>query len=203
MLCCISNAPETRRIKIDRYSIGNPINFRHVAHMGSSEVSEDSVCNAFGHLGHQSLPVHLKLIDLPNLSSNNNTPLLSDHEAPPSLCISSTVSPTFTTQSPVLATTSNSTKRISLLDPNSVLPESVKTSHVVMRHSTHLGNLKPESPCLDLSLPLPPPPPPPINPISLRSILHVSSYLKHNFHCRLLKLFVSRYLIKNTRLQMI
>ncbi|CAH8449704.1 unnamed protein product [Schistosoma intercalatum] len=174
MLCCIPNAPATRRIKIDRYSIGNPINFRHIAHMGSSEISDNNVCNSFGLLDQQSLPVHLKLIDLPNLSGNNNTSVSCGPLTPSSLCVSSTVSFTFTTQSPMSTTIAKSTKRNSLLDHNSVLHEPCKTTHVVMRHSTHLSNLKPESPRLDLSLPLPPPPPPPppVNPANLRSMLH-------------------------------
>ncbi|VDP60624.1 unnamed protein product [Schistosoma mattheei] len=135
-----------------------------------------TVCNSFGLLDQQSLPVHLKLIDLPNLSSNNNTSVSCGPLTPSSLCVSSTVSFTFTTQSPVSTTIAKSTKRNSLLDPNSVLHEPCKTTHVVMRHSTHLSNLKPESPRLDLSLPLPPPPPPPppVNPANLRSMLQSS-----------------------------
>lgn len=175
MLCCIPNSPAARRIKVDRYSIGNPINFRHIAHMGSSENSDNNVCNSF-RLDQQSLPVHLRLIDLPNLSSNNNTSASSGPLTPSSLCISPTVSLTFTTQSSMLTTITKSTKRNSLLDPNPVLHEPCKTTHVVMRHSTHLSNLKSESPRLDLSLPLPPPPPPPppVNPGSLRSMLQSS-----------------------------
>ncbi|KAK4472674.1 hypothetical protein MN116_003905 [Schistosoma mekongi] len=173
MLCCIPNAAAAKRVKIDRYSIGNPINFRHIAHMGSTGFSDDNVSNAFGLLDHQSLPVHLKLIDIPNLSSNNNASLSPGTLVPPSLCISPTVSLTFATQS---ATVSKSTRRSSLLNQNSTSSEPFKTPHIVTRHSTHLGNLKPESLCLDLSLPLPPPPPPPppVNPTSLRSMLRSS-----------------------------
>uniref|UniRef100_B3GV01 CRIB domain-containing protein n=1 Tax=Schistosoma japonicum TaxID=6182 RepID=B3GV01_SCHJA len=170
MLCCIPNAATAKRVKIDRFSIGNPINFRHITHMGSTRFCDDNVSNAFDLIDHQSLPVHLKLVDIPNLSSNNCASLTPGTLVPKDLCIGPTVSHTFATQS---ASVSKSTRRNSLLDPNSTLSESFKTPHVVTRHSTHLGNLKPESLCLDLSLPLPPPPspPPPINPISLRSML--------------------------------
>nr|CAH8829336.1 unnamed protein product [Trichobilharzia regenti] len=147
MFCCIPNNIETRRVKIDRYSIGNPIDFRHVAHMGTSALYEDNVSNALGLLDHQSLPVHLKLIDLPKLS-NNNTSL-------------SSVPFVATKQSP----TSNETKpskRNSFLNATSMSSTSHETGRNIMRHSTHLSNLSPSRPpCLDLSLPLPPPPPPP------------------------------------------
>ncbi|UXI18197.1 Dynactin subunit 4 [Sarcoptes scabiei] len=36
--CGISDRPQTRR-RIDRSMIGNPTNFRHTAHLGSSDMS--------------------------------------------------------------------------------------------------------------------------------------------------------------------
>ncbi|CAH8449981.1 unnamed protein product [Heterobilharzia americana] len=176
MFCCIPNVVSTRRVKIDRYSIGNPIDFRHVSHMGSSALYEDDVSSALGLLDHQSLPVHLKLIDLPKLS-NNNTSLSADTLVPSNICINSTISYSVTNPEPILSTATKSSKRNSFLNTTSVLPESTETGNNVMRHSAHLGGLKPSRvPSLDLSLPLPPPPPPPppVNAVNLFSMLRSS-----------------------------
>ncbi|CAH8452358.1 unnamed protein product [Schistosoma haematobium] len=135
MLCCIPNAPATRRIKIDRYSIGNPINFRHIAHMGSSEISDNNVCNSFGLLDQQSLPVHLKLIDLPNLSSNNNTSVSCGPLTPSSLCVSSTVSFTFTTQSPMSTTIAS--HFFLLFDYKHQIIEELRLFLLVVNQSSH------------------------------------------------------------------
>lgn len=163
-------------VRLDILSIFSVFSVSYFTHLNIHFILSLKVCNSFGLLDQQSLPVHLKLIDLPNLSSNNNTSVSCGPLTPSSLCVSSTVSFTFTTQSPMSTAIAKSTKRNSLLDPNSVLHEPCKTTHVVMRHSTHLSNLKPESPRLDLSLPLPPPPPPPppVNPANLRSMLQSS-----------------------------
>ncbi|VDQ04986.1 unnamed protein product [Trichobilharzia regenti] len=128
-----------------------------------------------GLLDHQSLPVHLKLIDLPKLS-NNNTSLSSGSLGSSNVCINSTVPFVATKQSP----TSNETKpskRNSFLNATSMSSTSHETGRNIMRHSTHLSNLSPSRPpCLDLSLPLPPPPPPPppVNATSLCSMIKSS-----------------------------
>ncbi|XP_014665599.1 PREDICTED: CDC42 small effector protein 2-like [Priapulus caudatus] len=38
--CCVGEQPRVPRRKIDRSQIGQPMNFQHVGHVGSSDVSQ-------------------------------------------------------------------------------------------------------------------------------------------------------------------
>lgn len=42
--CCVTRAAPTKRPRIDRTMIGSPTNFRHTAHVGSNDVSENTNC---------------------------------------------------------------------------------------------------------------------------------------------------------------
>ncbi|KAK2163055.1 hypothetical protein LSH36_86g01007 [Paralvinella palmiformis] len=42
--CCVTRAAPTKRPRIDRTMIGSPSNFRHTAHVGSNDVTENTNC---------------------------------------------------------------------------------------------------------------------------------------------------------------
>ncbi|KAA3673776.1 uncharacterized protein DEA37_0001600 [Paragonimus westermani] len=76
-LCCFQPTPQVstfvpyscfpqRKTKIDRFSIGNPTDFRHIAHVGGSLGKSDSALTSLSSSFEEcSFPVHLRLMDLP------------------------------------------------------------------------------------------------------------------------------------------
>lgn len=79
--CCITEQPQPqkRRRRIDRTMIGEPMNFRHTAHVGSGDIglTPNSSTNSFSNIQGQMsskgevyddaspVTVHLNVIDLP------------------------------------------------------------------------------------------------------------------------------------------
>lgn len=74
--CCYEDQPQPkRRRRIDRTMIGEPMNFRHTAHVGSGDVSTSSSglsdiqgqMSSKGETEHclSSVAIHLNVIDLP------------------------------------------------------------------------------------------------------------------------------------------
>ncbi|KAF7241699.1 hypothetical protein EG68_10864 [Paragonimus skrjabini miyazakii] len=64
-LCCFQPTPQ-KKLKIDRFSIGNPTGFRHIAHVGGSVGKSDSALTSLsGSFEECSFPIHLRLMDLP------------------------------------------------------------------------------------------------------------------------------------------
>ncbi|XP_052786481.1 CDC42 small effector protein 2-like [Mya arenaria] len=74
--CCITEQPQPRRRRIDRSMIGEPTDFRHTAHVGSSDITSRGSSNSLSSLQGQmsskgnsvetsSNAIHLNVIDLP------------------------------------------------------------------------------------------------------------------------------------------
>ncbi|MFH4978560.1 hypothetical protein AB6A40_005269 [Gnathostoma spinigerum] len=71
--CCVSTQSDIARVRIDRSMIGRPTDFRHIGHMGASDLSQ--TCNVEAVSGllqskgddSHSLPVpsHLRANDIP------------------------------------------------------------------------------------------------------------------------------------------
>lgn len=173
MLCCIPNVVANKKVKIDRFAIGNPTGFRHIAHMGTTSVSKNGFPLPDACSG-PSLPVHLDLIDLPQFVSPRN----EDRDF-----ITSGFNP------------AENSYATNLTQPNAQFPHLVDSSRMLQHHLrpksvnvakkdtstgffneprnenfdlkqkqndriSSLSKYQKQSP-VDLSIPLPPPPPPP------------------------------------------